>query len=481
MNEENHFNDEIVHEANKSGDNNMLVGIDPTEETSIDLHSKNSPEQAETLDIEYLEADPPLESNIPVEDTTTSVDNTVSDSSFSQTDSIFETNHVDNNDFSQNSSVTDNNSWFSDQTNVVHENTNQPKKEDATFKSGISSKPRYVSYKSRLARYVGVSVVALIFLVLSVVAYFSINVTSSYDEESNIEYQVCLSDNEYYSTSCIGENVEYLTAISDVIRANFNYAAVYQEASERSFKYYIKTNLLIKTISEPEKELLSKEREITDVKESTSSAQVLTVTETVEIPFQEYNDYAQKYKNDFSILSNCELVVSLVERGDGNKDREISSFTIPLTKSTYNITKNEMKKHSEPYIVPELQQKRNLVLAVVALAIIINIVVWLKLIRFMFTTTKHDSEYEKKLKKILSTYDRVIVTLSDNKRIDFSHDVYTVNSFMELLDVRDTIDKPILYYKVNSVKTEFYVQDVDKVYKYTMKEADFEKPDQGDI
>jgi len=88
-----------------------------------------------------------------------------------------------------------------------------------------------------------------------------------------------------------------------------------------------------------------------------------------------------------------------------------------------------------------------------------------------------ETKYQKAVKKILNTYDRVIITLEDKNTIvnNDKNDVYTVKSFLELLDVRDTIEKPILYYKVNSVKTEFYVQDTDKTYKYTMKESDFEE------
>ena len=397
----------------------------------------------------------------------------VSDTSYSAM------NHSDDASFTQtNHSVSD--SWFADQTNVVDgSNSSQDEKRDTTYDRNLSS-PRYVGYKSRLVKYVIISFIALAMLVLAVITYFSINITSSYREKSSINYQVCLSENEYYSTSCIGENVEYLTAISDTIKIDYNYSAVYEQQAARTFKYYVKTNLLVKTISEPEKELLSKEKEITDVKEVKSEGIVINTIESVDIPFQEYNGYAQKYKNDFSILSNCDLIVSLVERDEG-KDRVISSVTIPLTKSTYNITKNELKEHVMTYEVPALKAKRDMVLIAVAVAIVINIIVWIKLIRFLSATTVHDSEYEKKLKKILNTYDRVIVTLNDRKRIDFNQQIYPVDSFTELLDVRDTIDKPILYYKVNSIKTEFYVQDVDKIYKYTMKEADFDKQDQGDV
>jgi hypothetical protein len=36
------------------------------------------------------------------------------------------------------------------------------------------------------------------------------------------------------------------------------------------------------------------------------------------------------------------------------------------------------------------------------------------------------------------------------------------------------LEKPIVYVKVNNVKSEFYVEDSESIYKYTLKEADVE-------
>ena len=85
-----------------------------------------------------------------------------------------------------------------------------------------------------------------------------------------------------------------------------------------------------------------------------------------------------------------------------------------------------------------------------------------------------NNKYEKKLKQILNTYDRVIVNINDDNILKNGNEISKVSSFYELVDVRDTIDKPILYYKINSVKSEFYVQDTNLTYKYTMKKSDFD-------
>ena len=76
--------------------------------------------------------------------------------------------------------------------------------------------------------------------------------------------------------------------------------------------------------------------------------------------------------------------------------------------------------------------------------------------------------------KILREYDRHIVIARGEYNIDPSKRLIKVTSFGELLDARDTLEKPIVYLKINNVKSEFYVEDSEIIYKYTMKEVDLE-------
>ena len=54
--------------------------------------------------------------------------------------------------------------------------------------------------------------------------------------------------------------------------------------------------------------------------------------------------------------------------------------------------------------------------------------------------------------------------------VDVSKYEFAVKTFLELIDARDTIEKPILFVRINNIKSIFYVIDNDIVYKYTMKD-----------
>ena len=100
-----------------------------------------------------------------------------------------------------------------------------------------------------------------------------------------------------------------------------------------------------------------------------------------------------------------------------------------------------------------------------------NLIILDILIKLILNSNKR-SKYEEKLNSILRNYDRVIVSAKESYNVD-GRTIVKVYTFDELLDARDTLGKPIIYYKVNNVKSEFYVEDEYKVYKYTLKEADF--------
>ena len=86
--------------------------------------------------------------------------------------------------------------------------------------------------------------------------------------------------------------------------------------------------------------------------------------------------------------------------------------------------------------------------------------------------TKTKSKYQVELDKILKEFDDYIVITKDGYNIAEGVKVIKVSSFKELLDARNSLNKPIIFSKINNVKAEFIVEDESTVYRYVMKEAD---------
>jgi hypothetical protein len=75
---------------------------------------------------------------------------------------------------------------------------------------------------------------------------------------------------------------------------------------------------------------------------------------------------------------------------------------------------------------------------------------------------------------ILNEYDRLIVIARDGYESNIEKKVVKLQSFNELLDARGVLNKPIIYSRINNVKSEFIVEDEAVIYKFVLKEADLE-------
>ena len=47
---------------------------------------------------------------------------------------------------------------------------------------------------------------------------------------------------------------------------------------------------------------------------------------------------------------------------------------------------------------------------------------------------------------------------------------WALESIEELMDARNTLEKPIVYERINSIKSKFYVEDGNTIYVYVMKD-----------
>ena len=93
----------------------------------------------------------------------------------------------------------------------------------------------------------------------------------------------------------------------------------------------------------------------------------------------------------------------------------------------------------------------------------------------MTKTLVKKSKYAQKLEDILTTYEDVIVDPTEDYEIDKTKKKIKIRKFEDMLDTRKVLNKPIIYNKVNNVKSEFIIEDYEKIYIYVLKEADVEK------
>lgn len=105
---------------------------------------------------------------------------------------------------------------------------------------------------------------------------------------------------------------------------------------------------------------------------------------------------------------------------------------------------------------------------------IIDICIVLKITKMLTYISVSKSKYDKYLDKILKQYDRLIVETTSLPKFN-ELNVFNVNSFSELLDVRDNILLPIMHYNVTKhTKSYFYIKNNNDLYLLTIKAVDMD-------
>lgn len=338
---------------------------------------------------------------------------------------------------------------------------------------------KHLNFETRVVFMVLISIIA--FVVSTVFIYLAINYSDIEDvvfsETSTVNYSVCLNDNDYYNGDCLGEEMQYISTLTKSVPITFNYDVRYSSDVTYDIEYYVLGKTIIYDRDDASKILYRDDKILTERTNVTGTNSNARVTAKVDVPFKERNDYVNGYKSKYALNSLASYEVVLYA-DDGNGPKEVASATIPLSTQTFNITEETVMKDNQRMTMKKVGlDSINTVFAIVGVVFLVaGLIVLVKLFILVYKTLGGNANaYEKKLNQILTEYDRVIVISKSEYAIDPEKQFIKVDSFYELLDARDTLEKPIVYERVNSVKSFFYVEDNDRIYRYAMKESDFEK------
>lgn len=324
------------------------------------------------------------------------------------------------------------------------------------------------------------SLTVISFVLAIIFCYQAINYSDidnvSYSERSSVTYSVCLNDNDYYKGQCQSSGMQYISTLTKSIPVVFNYNINYSSAVNYKLDYYILGKTIIYDRDDASKVLYRDDKLLSERKSVEGTDVIAKLNTKIDVEFKEKNDFVNGYKSKYALNSLASYDVVLYV-DDGKGPREVASVSIPLSMQTFGISEETVANEDQLVSMEKAGLASiNTVFGLVGGVFgIIGAVILVKLIKLIYVTIDGGSPYEKKLNQILAEYDRVIVMSKSEYKINPDKQFIKLDSFFELLDARDTLEKPIIYERVNSVKSYFYVEDDERIYRYTMKESDFEK------
>jgi len=300
-----------------------------------------------------------------------------------------------------------------------------------------------------------------------------------YTESAHLDYKVYLKENDFFEQNYLGEDKQYIASIIDYIEAGFKYNLNSSEPNiKHKYKYKIVAETNVQDGSNKNSIYKFSEELLPETIKTFNSNKKLSINEKVEIDYNKYNNIIKKFidvyrLNDIDSTLTIKMYVDV--EGVTKSKAPVSSIVIPLTTKTVAIDiESNSVNATDISIYKEVANKNNLYIAI--LTSILTIMVIIELFIFMGSNKDDVSVYKNKIKKILMNYDSYIQKINN----EFNFERYQkleCKSFEDLLQIRDTINEPILMLEDETTQeTKFLIPSKGEIiYIYKLRLEDFKQ------
>ena len=311
-----------------------------------------------------------------------------------------------------------------------------------------------------------------------------------YREGGSIDYNVFLKENDFFDKTYFGQDQSYVASLIDKIVADFSYE-IEMDTDDVNYRYSytIKSRLEIiddtsgVAIFNPEYELVNQQNK------TQSSTDRLRINEIVVLRYDEYNDLANRFVDTYGLSGTTSNIVVTLEVdvlsdctafSGSAADTYTSELRIPLTTKTVNIKMTSAVPDSEAKMIACQRGAGAEVFKTTAIVLgVVDILAIALLLAFIFLTRTPDITYTARVKKILAQYKSYIQRIK-NLFETHGYQVILVDTFDEMLEIRDTIQAPILMYE-NEDKTsaKFMIPTDSKLlYVYKIEVEGYVEPEE---
>ena len=332
-------------------------------------------------------------------------------------------------------------------------------------------------------------------LVFAILAFFCFNETLSfgskdnisYNEKGNIDYKVYLKENDYYNKPYLDKGMQYIASLINTIGLDFNYEIHSTEDLDYNYKYKVTADLLVTDRNDPSKVVYERPETLIEEKEVDVKDNNFVINEDVDIDYGKYNEYVNSFKSDYALNVESNLIITLdvITTGKAdNVDKPLNTnndltIKIPLSEQTVDIAMetDELNNQGSLGGTNSLTVESPIIL-VSGIVFTIASLILLIISIYLYVTSREEKDiYEKEIKRLLKTYDRLIVTSQrpSIKEKDFAK-VIRVTSMEELVDAHESTKQPIIYYEVvPGEKSFFVIMHEDTLYKLTITKGFLQK------
>ena len=341
----------------------------------------------------------------------------------------------------------------------------------------------YLSYNSRLF------LLVIAVLILCLLSYYFINKsfavydtkTLEYSENGNVNYNISLKENNFYSSNTQEEGRQYISELIDSVNTTFHYNSFFSDKAIILYDYDIVGKLYI--YSEEGNVLFDEDYPLVPKTRGEALEKKINIEQELDIDYNKFNEIAKNYRDTYAPNVTSKFVVTMHINYEGSysefEDTPLSrntkiEMTMPLLKDSIVLDVNDkfLDEEGEYEEVTEKAKINNVFSYLGSLFLIFATLVTIYMISLILRARPKKSKYCMLRDGYLREYDRLIVNSKSLPDFKGSH-VIDCYDFGELLDAEELLELPINYYEiVKNQKCVFFIMNGKEVFKYTLKECD---------
>lgn len=302
-----------------------------------------------------------------------------------------------------------------------------------------------------------------------------------YGEKSEINYKVFLKKNNFFDEEYLGMNQVYITSLIDYLDIDFNYNLVFEKAQSGKYKYFISGVMSANTQNNTGNYWKKEYKLSKDFEESFDNLNVVNVFKNIQIDYQKYNDLLLEFKKEFGLTIDASfkvfLNVTTIVDSDLSEEalekNSVMSISVPLTKATIEVPIGVNNVDGYGSLIENISSddKMRIIYKYSGFGIFgIGLILVVYITLYFVRKGEDNYAYHHKIKKILKTYDGIIVNVKNLPTLN-NLNVINVSSFSELLDAHSEVRMPISFCEKND-EAYFLLLNDSIAWFYCLKKDD---------
>ncbi len=334
-------------------------------------------------------------------------------------------------------------------------------------------------YKRKRKKLIFIQAIIALILTLTTVVFGScyafLNKATyvDYTQDGRVVHKAYLEQNDFYEQDYINGKHAYVAELIKYITADFEYK-LNMNAQDVSYKYTYKVDAQIE-IRDADSELVIYDPTYSIIPEKTNTVEnksSLYIREFAEIDYHKYDRIAKDFvaayglndtRNELKVRMYIDVVGVSEKFASDSADNYVIELVLPLITSTVTPTTLTTVPSGEQRVLATDSNARLGFLISFIIFAILTIASLTALVIFSITTRDKHIDYARKVQKILSSYRSYIQKIMNPFDTD-GYQVLYISKFTEMLEIRDTLQMPILVYE-NEDKTasSFFIATASKV------------------